>query len=171
MDSSLQESAGQVVRLTTQTLQEEAKLLTEEALVPLDKAVQSAREHFLEESARARQSYEEDAQKAAEAFSLNIADRMESALGQWRSASEQETSNFKAAQFEFEKSVQARLEDYQKQLADRSTARVGWLSDRLAEPCLGSPRRRIAIVFAGTAKYCGRIDEDLNQESSPTHPG
>ena len=93
MERLLRESAGGVVRQTTQTLKEQAQVLTQQ-----------------------------EARKAAEAFSRNLAERTESALGPLRSAAEQQASHFRATQSESEKSLRLCLEDYQKQLAERSTA-------------------------------------------------
>ena len=120
MEKSLQESAEKVVARTTQSLQEQTQLLTQDTLVSLQQAVQSLQDRMQEESRDVRQSSEQEIIKAAEAFSRNVAQRSELAIGSVQSAAEQGTSRLKAAQLESVRSLRAGVEDYQKQLAARS---------------------------------------------------
>ncbi len=120
MEKSLQESAEKVVARTTQSLQDQTQLLTQDTLVSLQQAVQSLQDRMQEESRDVRQSSEQEIIKAAEAFSRNVAQRSELAIGSVQSAAEQGTSRLKAAQLESVRSLRAGVEDYQKQLAARS---------------------------------------------------
>jgi hypothetical protein len=120
MEKSLQESAEKVVARTTQSLQDQTQLLTQDTLVSLQEAVQSLQDRMQEESREVRQSSEQEIIKAAEAFSRNVAQRSELAIGSVQSAAEQGTSKLKAAQLESVRSLRAGVEDYQKQLAARS---------------------------------------------------
>ena len=120
IEKSLQESAGKVVARTTQSLQEQTQLLTQDTLVSLQQAVQSLQDRMQEESRKVRQSSEQEIIKTAEAFSKNVAQRSELAIGSLQSAAEQGTSKLRAAQLESVRSLRAGVEDYQKQLAARS---------------------------------------------------
>jgi hypothetical protein len=120
MEKSLQESAEKVVARTTQSLQDQTQLLTQDTLVSLQQAVQGLQDRMQEKSREVRQSSEQEVIKAAEAFSRNVAQRSELAISSVQSAAEQGTSKLKAAQLDSVRSLRAGVEDYQKQLAARS---------------------------------------------------
>jgi len=120
MEKSLQESAGKVVAGTTQSLQEQTQLLTQDTLLSLQQAVQSLQDRLQEEIRKIRQSSEQEIIKTAEAFSASVAQRSELAINSVQSAAEQATSQLRTAQLESVRSLRAGVEDYQKQLAARS---------------------------------------------------
>jgi hypothetical protein len=115
MEKSLQESAGKVVAQTTQSLQEQTQLLTQDKLASLQQAIQSLQDRVQEESRKVRQSSEQ-----AEAFGQTIAQRSELAIGSVQSAAEQGASKLRAAELESVGSLRAGVEDYQRQLTARS---------------------------------------------------
>jgi len=116
MEKSLQESIGKVVARTTQSLQEQAQLLTQDALVSLQQAVQGLQGRLQEESRNIRQSAEQEINKTAEAFSRNVAQRADIAIDSVQSAAEQGSSKLRATQLESERSLRASVEEGQKQL-------------------------------------------------------
>jgi hypothetical protein len=120
MEKSLQESAGKVMGRMTQSLQEQTQLLTQDTLVSLQQSVQSLQDRMQEESRKVRQSSEQEISKTAKAFSENVVERAELAIGSLQSAAEQGTSKLRTAQLESARSLRAGVEDYQKQLAARS---------------------------------------------------
>ena len=144
MEKSLQESAGKVMGQTTQSLQEQTQLLTQDTLVSLQQSVQSLQDRMQEESRKVRQSSEQEIMKTAKAFSENVAERAELAIGSLQSAAEQGTSKLKAAQLESARSLRAGVEDYHKQLAARSALALesfqSGLQDKARELQLDSAR-------------------------------
>lgn len=120
IEKSLQESTGRVVAQTTQSLQEQTQLLTQDALVSLQQAVQGLQDRLQEESRNVRQSTEQEITKAAEAFTQAVTQRSELAIGSVQSAVEQGADKLRTAQLESARSLQTDAEDYQKQLAAHS---------------------------------------------------
>ncbi len=120
MEKSLQQSSAKQLAETTQSLQEQTRVLTQDALVTLQQEVQSLQERMQEESRKVRQSSEQEITKIAEAFGQAAAQRSEMALSSLKSVSEQATAELKAVQTESARNLRAGVEEYQKQLASRS---------------------------------------------------
>lgn len=117
MEKSLQDCAAKLVAQTAQSLQKQTQLLTQDTLVSLQQSVQSLQERMQEESRSIRQSTEQEIIKTAKAFSENVAQHSELAIGSLQSAAEQGSSKLKTTLLESIKSLRAGVEDYQKQLA------------------------------------------------------
>ena len=120
LEKSIRATAGIVAAETTQSLQEQSRLLSQDALVSLQQAVQGLQDRMQEESRKIRQSSEQEMTKSAEAFSQTVAQRADLAIGSVQSAVEQGSAKLGDAQQESVRSLRASFDDYQRQLAGQS---------------------------------------------------
>jgi hypothetical protein len=120
LERSIRETAGKVAAETAQSLQEQSRLLSQDALVSLQQAVQSLQDRMQEESRKIRQSSEQEMAKTADAFSQTVAQRADLAIGSVQSAVEQGTTKLGDAQQESVRSLRTSSEEYQRQLAGQS---------------------------------------------------
>ena len=120
LEKSIRETAGKVAAETTQSLQEQSRLLSQDALVSLQQAVQSLQDRMQEESRKIRQSSEQEMAKTADSFSQTVAQRADLAIGSVQSAVEQGATKLGDAQLESVRSLRTSFEEYQRQLAGQS---------------------------------------------------
>jgi hypothetical protein len=181
-EKSLEESAGRVAAQTTQSLREQTQVLVQDALVSLQQAIQSLQDRMQDESRKVRQSSEQEISETAESFIQTVAQRADLAAGSIQSAAEQGESKIKAAQLETARSLQAGVEDYQRQLAARSglalegfqsswqnlaretqdsaaklfSQRLQSVAEELAEASAENVRQRIQAEAAATAEISSK---------------
>ena len=155
MEKSLQESAGKVMGQTTQSLQEQTQLLTQDTLVSLQQSVQSLQDRMQEESRKVRQSSEQEIMKTAKAFSENVAERAELAIGSLQSAAEQGNLQIKGGTTRIGKKSQGGCRRLSK--ATRGALGFGprklpkWLARQGARAATGFG----PLVLAETPNCCG----------------